>query len=231
MTFAEDFTSSEGEELEAGYNYPTAFGITFTPVVSGITFAIIGLLGGLYIFMNLVVPAQENYQKLKTTKEQQGSKVKQQDRIRLDKEKVTVEGELKEAQSLKQQILRVFADGSPNSDTLLIDLNGFIESRKAKLISFTPEGSEEVITDGSLGPEVNGKLKRQTYKLEIDGTFEQTQSILRNMERLQSLFMIKDFDSKVTEKPTLLFDGKKVISQGETKLVTKFTVEAILPLD
>ena len=231
MTFADDFISSEGEELEAGSNYPTAFGITFTPVVSGITFAIIGLLGGLYIFMNLVIPAQENYQKLKTTKEQQENQVKQQESIRLDKEKVRLEGELKEAQSLKPKILGVFADGSQNSDTLLIDMNGFIEGRKAKLLSFTPEGKEEVITDDSLGTGVNGKLKRQQYKLEIDGTFEQTQSILRNMERLQSLLMVKDFDSKVTEKQILLFDGEKVISQRETQLTTKFTVEAILPLD
>ncbi len=231
MTFADDFISSEGEELGAGSNYTTAFGITFTPVVSGITLAIIGLLGGLYIFMNLVIPAQENYQNLKTTKEQQENQVKQQESIRLDKKKVRLEEELKEAQSLKPKILGVFADGSQNSDTLLIDLNGFIEGRKAKLLSFTPEDKEEVITDDSLGTGVNGKLKRQQYKLEIDGTFEQTQSILRNMERLQSLLMVKDFDSKVTEKPNLLFDGKKVISQGETQLTTKLTVEAILPLD
>ncbi|MBC6419350.1 MAG: hypothetical protein GDA44_11515 [Prochloron sp. SP5CPC1] len=231
MTFSEDFTDFKGEELEEGYNYPTAFGITFTPVVSGITFAIIGLLGGLYIFMNMVIPAQENYKKFKTTKEQRGSQVKPLESIRLDEEKVRLEREVQEEQSLKPQILGVFADGSQNSDTLLIDLNGFIEGRRAKLLSFTPEGEEEVITDGSLGTEVNGKLKRSTYKLEIDGTFEQTQSILRNIERLQSLLMVKDFDSKVTEKPTLLFDGEKVISQGENKLTTKFTVEAILPLD
>ena len=117
-----------------------------------------------------------------------------------------------------------------NLDTLLIDLNGFIGGRKAQLLTFNPVGREEVVRDGSFGKGVNGKLKRQEYNLQMQGTFEQTQSIMRNIERLQSLLVVKDFNSKVTERPTLLLDGEKVVSQGETLLTTNFTVEALFPL-
>jgi len=63
MTYADQDFIPEGQEENP--NYPTAFGITFTPQVGGILFGVLGLLGSLYLFLNVVQPAWENYQKLR----------------------------------------------------------------------------------------------------------------------------------------------------------------------
>ncbi len=228
MTFADNFTPNDENELEEDTSYPVAFGITFTPLVSGITFAIIGLLGSAYIFVSFGLPVLQNYQTLVTNKIEKQAKIQGEEE--LEEQLRKLESEVRKAQSIKPKILEEMWAGENNLDTLLIDLNGFIEGRKAQLLTFNPVGREEVVRDGSLGKGVNGKLKRQEYNLQMQGTFEQTKSIMRNIERLQSLLVVKDFNSKVTERPTLLLDGEKVVSQGETLLTTNFTVEALIPL-
>ena len=231
MTFADDFTPSDDQEiLEDAPDYPEAFGVTFTPLVSGITLGILGCLGAGYILTSLVLPVQENYQTLKASAQEKAAQIQDQEGKRLDAKLVKLESEIREAQSLKPKVMQVFSGQQENLDTLLIDLNSFIEGRKAELLSFSPDGKEQVIRDGSLGKEVNGKLKRQKYKLQIKGNFEQTQSIIRNIERLQSLLVVQDFKSKVTQKPTLSLKEQEVISKGETQLETNFTVEALSPL-
>ena len=67
MTFADDF-AAENRGLEE--DYPTAFGITFTPTVTGIALAVLGVVGVGYIFINMVRPAQERYQQASTKKQE-----------------------------------------------------------------------------------------------------------------------------------------------------------------
>ena len=59
MTFADDFALDE-KELEG--DYPSAFGITFTPMVSGIAIAVAGITLAIYGFTRYVQPAKEEYQ-------------------------------------------------------------------------------------------------------------------------------------------------------------------------
>ena len=228
MTFADNFTPNDENELEEDTSYPVAFGITFTPLVSGITFAIIGLLGSAYIVVSFGLPVLQNSKTLLTKKIEKGVGIQRDEK--LEEQLRKLESEIQLAQDMQPKMFEEIFAGENNLDTLLTDLNGFIEGRKAQLLTFNPVGREEVVRDGSLGKGVNGLLKRQEYHLQMQGTFEQTQSIMRNIERLQSLLVVKDFNSKVTEKPTLLLDGEKVVSQGETLLTTNFTVEALIPL-
>ncbi len=67
MTYADqDFLPVEGQE-EAP-NYPTAFGITFTPRVSGIVFGLLGLAAAAYLLVNVVQPAWQQNQDLRQQK-------------------------------------------------------------------------------------------------------------------------------------------------------------------
>jgi hypothetical protein len=61
MTFTEEFENQELAELD---QYPTAFGITFTPRNSGIAAGVLGLLGSFYLLFNWVMPAYNTLQQL-----------------------------------------------------------------------------------------------------------------------------------------------------------------------
>ena len=120
----------------------------------------------------------------------------------------------------------------------MIDLNRLVEAGnaqlgrnavKAKLKKFTPssEGARPV-TDGSLGPEVNGKLKRSSTQITISGTYEQTQSILRNIERLQPLLIVKDYQSDLVREN---FQEDEPRRTGPTPINTTFKLEALVPMN
>ncbi len=66
---------------------------------------------------------------------------------------------------------------------------------KSQLQKFTPDPKASgVITDGSYGTLVNNKLKRQVTSVVFEGNFQQTQSILRSIERLQPLLVFKNVE-------------------------------------
>ncbi|MBF2020122.1 MAG: pilus assembly protein [Hydrococcus sp. C42_A2020_068] len=234
MTFADEPISKNGLEAEEQGNYPTAFGITFTPQVSGIALAILGVLGAVYILANFVMPAYQNYQTLTTDEKAKEDQVNQQKSGVIEKKLQETETKLKQAQNLKSEVLNLFSSQA-TLDTLLIDINKFVASKNAKLVNYKPQGNEAtIVNDGSLGTLVNNKLKRQTINLELEGTFEQTQSILRDIERLQPLLLVKNISSKMTVSPFVVLPNPKT-KQTElislpSMLKTTLTLDVVLPL-
>ena len=103
-----------------------------------------------------------------------------------------------------------------------------------------------VLTDGSLGVALNNKLKRQTFNVEIEGNFNHAQSIIRRIELLQPLLILRNMDVKYggeqisKTEPTVLyeFDPKnpeiplvlKTSCQPDTVVTTSFKMDALLPL-
>jgi Tfp pilus assembly protein PilO len=231
MTFADEFMpSAEGEQLEEAPNYPTAFGITFTPKISGIALAVLGVVGCGYLVSNMVLPAYAEYQKSEQTKKEQ-LELKERQKIEVLKIQ-QLQTQLQQTQAIRPQILALFAD-EKNVDTLLLDISRLFESSGAKLNNFQPVQAEpEVISDGSLGTLVNGKLKRLSVSINMEGTFEQTQGVLRDLERLQSLTIVRNFNSQRIEPPALSFQKGKLIPavSNPNKLRTSFTLDVILPL-
>ena len=234
MTFSEDFipyeNGKDGGELPT---YPTAFGITLTPAVSGALIAVLGLGGAFYLLLNLLMPTLQRHQELKASQEQKQALVAQKEASLQQVEKI--ETELVQAKQQKTEILGLFANES-TLDTLLLDLNRLVESSntnprqdtKARLQRFVPQNqSAEVITDGSLGSEVNGKLKRRVINIELTGSFEQTQSIIRNIERLQPLLIVKDYQSTVAPATA---DKEGKIVTGPANITTSFQLQALIPL-
>ena len=226
MTFVDDLTVDK--ELES--DYPSAFGITFTPIVSGIALAVLGIVGAGYIFMNMVRPEQEKYQQATTKKQElqgQLDKIKTGDlQLKLNQ----LQSELEAKKVLKSRVVAMFTSETDLA-TLLLDLNNFVIANQGELLEYQPDSKVTAINDESLGKNVKGKLKRKGISLSIEATFNQTKSILRDLERLQPLLMVKNISFQVNKKPTGILTSTQgeIVSGQEAKLKTKIKLDAILP--
>ncbi len=123
---------------------------------------------------------------------------------------------------------------------MLLDLNRLVETSNAQVANgvrgelkrFVPASQKpEAINDGSLGILVNGKLKRSSINIQITGTYEQTQSILRNIERLQPLLLVKDYQSTLEAVRSDPSSEKGVKRFGPAPLSTSFQLQALMPLN
>lgn len=272
MTVSDDFIPGGDTAYDAGPNYPVVFGITLTPVVSGVLLALVGLGAAAYLLVNLVQPEWQKYQELQVRVKEKNDQVAQRETIlkQIEKSKADLEA----ARRQRADVLALFANES-TLDTLLLDLNRQIETRSAgltrarqdklaacparvrqnvrefesqvgplvakpQLKRFVPEAEAKIITDNSYGALVNNKLKRQIVAVEFEGNFNQTQAILRSIERLQPLLVFKNLESTLgtTQGRT---GGRYFEIQGNTirlvpncqpeaTITTKFQLEALLPL-
>ena len=228
MTFAEDFLDEE-KGLEG--DYPTAFGITFTPMVIGIALGILGIVGFGYIQMNITSKAKTKYKGVQTQLDQKQAKLAQMKQPGFDTKVADLKSDLADQKALKSRVMAMFTN-QDDLETLLIDLNNFIAINQGELVKYNPESSVSVINDDSLGADVKGKLKRKGFTLDVKGTYSQTQSILQDIERLQPLLMINSYSSKVSEQPTAILtnNSTELIPQDSAILTTNLKLDAILPL-
>lgn len=212
--------------------YPVVFGMTLTPKIQGIGLGVLGAAAALYLFFNMILPAQEENNKLeadKTAKQTQIDQLKSGD---AQKEIQKIQEALNTEQVLQQQTLGMFSDDK-TLDTLLLDLNNLITTRQGLLTSYSYDNQEieaQVINDGSLGAAVNGKLKRQKISLNVEGTFNQTKTFLQEVERLQPLLLIKNLKTQSSNGNIYDLRNDQLVPPGEPKLTTSFSVETILPL-
>ena len=235
MTYTEEFIPGDlDQDLQEDPTYPTAFGITFTPIVGGAVFAVIGLIGAAYLFANTVLPTFQTNQELQAKIDETEIQIQQrqgsQQKINEAQQKLDL------AKLQQQEVLALFAK-EKTLDTLLIDINGFINARQGKLQRFEPEKLDpigSVIKDGSLGANLNNKVKRQGATVDIEGSFDQIQSILRSIERLEQLLLIRDFKAeldKSTQKVKVDLQGRVISKENSpANIKTTFKVNAIIPL-
>ncbi|BAY13626.1 pilus assembly protein PilO [Calothrix sp. NIES-2098] len=238
MTLSEDlnFADNSGEFGESPA-YPVLLGISFTPKIIGAVVGVLGLAGAVYIGLNMLMPAWDTYQqKQAKVSELQG----QVDQKTASIKKIDqVKAELEQAKLQQVQVLSLFSN-EKTLDTLLLDLNRLVETSNAQipanaargeLKKFVPDPQKpQAINDGSLGTQVDGKLKRSNINVAIEGTYEQTQSILRNIERLQPLLIVKDYQSTLVKAPVDPLTGKKVQQLGPASISTTFQLQALIPL-
>ncbi|BAZ12117.1 hypothetical protein NIES4071_39450 [Calothrix sp. NIES-4071] len=237
MTYSEDLDFEAGGFAESAPAYPVIFGITFTPKIGGILIGLLGLGGAAYIVMNMILPSWETFQQQQTKQTDLQSQI-QQKKASI-KQIDSVKKELAQAKVQQKQVLGLFAN-EKTLDTLLIDLNRLVESGndllpanavKAKMRKYAPDAQKaEIINDGTFGPLVNGKLKRSKITLEFTGTYDQTQSILRNIERLQPLLLVKNYDSKLNQEVNNDALGKPIRMIGPVQISTNFQLQALMPL-
>ncbi|MBG1269554.1 pilus assembly protein PilO [Nostoc sp. WHI] len=239
MTLSDDLNFAEhgGEFDQATPASPVIFGIAFTPKIIGILVGVVGLASAGYIFLNFLMPAWESYQ------QQQAKSLELQGQIEQKKANIKqidkVKDELAQAKQQKVQVLALFAN-EKTLDTLLLDLNRLVESGntqtslnavRAKLKKFVPVSQKpEPIIDGSLGLQVNGKLQRSSINADITGTYEQTQSIIRNIERLQPLLIVKDYQATLAPVEARSPLDKTPVQIGPAAINTSFQLQVLMPL-
>ncbi|MBC1223619.1 pilus assembly protein PilO [Nostoc sp. UCD121] len=239
MTLSDDLNFAEhgGEFNSETPAHPVIFGIAFTPKIIGILVGVIGLAGAGYILLNLLMPAWESYQQQQAKSSELQAQIEQKKAS--IKEIGKVKEELAQAKQQKVQVLGLFAN-EKTLDTLLLDLNRLIESGntptsinavRAKLKKFVPVSQKpEPIIDGSLGLLVDGKLQRSTINAEITGTYEQTQSIIRNIERLQPLLIVKDYQANLAPVESRSPLDKTPVQVGPAAINTSFQLQVLMPL-
>ena len=272
MTASDDFIPGD-PNFDAAPAYPVVFGVSLTPMVSGVLLAIAGIGLATYLLLNLVQPEWEKNQALNQKVTDKRDQVSRQADILREINKA--KEDLDAAKKQRSDVYSLFAnEGTLN--TLLLDINRQIEQRNAETVRATqdklascpawvrsnlkevetqvgelsaranlkkfspdPKGTG-VITDSSYGAVVNGKLKRQTVAVALEGNYNQTQSIMRSVERLQPLLVFKSFE--LAQVPGKGAGGSQLYEtqgntvrfltgcQPDTKLTTTFQLEALVPL-
>jgi len=239
MTFSDELPPEEQLEEEEGSQYPEAFGITFTPLVSGVTFAILGLVGAGYMWFNLVQPARQQYNELANQRDQLEAQLEQQPVLQGRIQEL--ESQIQVVRSQQKEVLNLLSSET-SLDTLLFDLEQTIQetstttakdgTNQFELTRFEPQmATPEIINDGSFGEAANGKVKRKTYNVEVVGTFTQTQSLMNRLEQLQPLLLVNNFRTEVTEQlHRFSFEQNRFIATQKPRLRSSFELEAILPV-
>jgi type IV pilus assembly protein PilO len=207
--------------MDDGFNtpsYPTAFGITLTPQILGVMAALAGIGLAGYIGAKMVMPQIEQSQETKASID-----LKQQD---FDKKTATIArrdelvAQLTQEKAKQGEVLGLFSD-QKSLDTLLLDLNRVITTSNASLSNFTPNyETSGIVSDGSLGPELDYKLKRQVTDVSFAGTFAQSLSIMQAIDRLQTVLVIQDLKMNVVKSEAL----------GEPDVTSTFKLFAYVPL-
>jgi type IV pilus assembly protein PilO len=203
--------------------YPTAFGITFTPTINGALLGLVGVVAAGWMAVTFVGPKFTEMNEVRDRIAQKEQKLSQQQQTVQEVEKIVAR--VNQAKAKNAEVRGLFSNQQA-LDTLLLDLNRIIVSSKAELQKFTPDyGTSGTLSDSSLGPELNNKLKRQVTDVAFEGTFNQTLEIMRTIDRLQTVMILRDF--KMELKP----DGGSAQSTAAKNLVTSsFKLYAYVPL-
>ncbi|WP_373540597.1 pilus assembly protein [Chamaesiphon sp.] len=241
MTYSSDLIESDlvsNTSFIAAPAYPSIFGITFNPIVSGLCIAAVGVGISGYLFMSFLQPQLTKNQELETKLAQTEDQIQQRkdNAIKI----AAAEQKLDRAKAKKQIVIGLFASDK-KLDTLLLDLNKLVNIRQGELQKFKPDlpvagtGSSgaAIVTDSSLGAALNNKIKRKGIDIEVKGNFEQVQSILRTIERLDQLLIVKDFKAAIPvegQKIVLNAQGRPV-PQPEAAIKTSFKIQALIPMN
>lgn len=233
----EDEEGEEGEE--SGFKK-----IIKDPKVIGIAVGVLGAALAGWVVYSSVMPAVEKGKTLNG--ELDAAKAKIVEQKRQIQERPKAEAALVEAQENRNDVTRLFASDR-TMETLLYDINKLVdtinsgitdEEKMAKMTRFNPEISKDgnyVVSDSSLGPLVNGKLKRRKFQVDFEGTYPQTRAFTIALERMQPLLVVKNLRTQLQQQGETLEvewkEGKFLpIDVSENKLRTSFDLHALLAL-
>lgn len=96
----------------------------------------------------------------------------------------------------------------------------------SELLRFNPSPSSLVVE--GVPPELSGKLERVTVDVSMEALFPQTLSIIRNIERLEPLIIIRDMQQSIAPPPEGATEEELL---GISRLLlTDFTMEVLVPV-
>ena len=223
-------TSDEFDPQDGGFDdeveYPELFGITFTPNVTGISIGVGGLLIAAYLFWSQVMPTFTSLSELGKTREEKQEQLDKISKNQYERIIARKKSQLSEAENLKQDVLQLFTT-EETLETLLLDISTYANLSNITLNSYNPANNKRELGDNSLGSVANGNVQVETFELNIQGTFAQTQLFLQDLERLQPLLVIQDFRSSTLDNTVYLFEDNKLTTVGEPRVLTTITMQAV----
>ncbi len=228
MTFNEEFIPSGMEDDGGEGGYPTAFGITFTPTIIGGLVAILGVLGTAFIAINLIQPAFEEYN---TKQDELTAKALEVENLKKTVQNIEkLQADLVVAERQRREVLSLFST-ERNLETLLLDINNSVRERRGELKKFQPiiPAATTAQTAQQQAATANDPFQRQIFDISLDGNFDQMQTILRTIERLQILTVVREFNTTVTEAPKIIINQGQATTSGAPTLTTSFKLETIIP--
>jgi type IV pilus assembly protein PilO len=214
------------------------------PKIIGIGMGVLGAGLAGWVVYSSVMPAIEKGKTLNQELDAAIAKIAEQKK-QID-ERPKAEAALEEAEQNREDVTRLFASDR-TMETLLYDINKLVdtinsgikdEEEMAKMTRFTPETPKDgnyIVNDGSLGPLVNGKLKRREFRVEFEGTYPQTRAFAIALERMQPLLVVKNLRTQLQQQgQTLQVEWKQgkfiPIEVSENRLRTSFDLHALLAL-
>jgi type IV pilus assembly protein PilO len=222
MTLAGDLGTVGAEAEGKGGNQTNLF--------IGIGIGLLGLGIAGFLAYSQLLPAMQKNQELQAEVNDKQIQVKQEQELQNQLLAAQEDQDLAKQQS--EEIQTLFADEA-SLDTLLLDINRILKERGVELIQFEPNTDGiQLVTDGSLGTDVDGKLRSRGYRLQFSGTFDQTRLVLLNIERLQPLLVVESM--RVTVDPAsqeVRYQGGNLVAQNTPKLTTEMEIKALLPAD
>jgi type IV pilus assembly protein PilO len=230
MTYSEDLMNTtqldDTTYLADAPNHPVIFGLTLSPLVIGGVVGVIGLIAAGFCVATYVMPKLQANQELQTKVNDVNQQI--QDRKNNAIKIAEVEEKFKVATAQREAVLNLFANDK-KLDTLLLDLNKLVNERQGELRKFVPDSAGTgTINDGALGSALNGKIRRKSIDVEMTGGFEQIQSILRTVERMDRFLILKDFKADLRSPTTNT--GVANTAGVAAKLKAGFKLQAIIPL-
>lgn len=218
----------QDEDFGEGGDFPVAFGITFTPQVTGIAIGVGGFLIAGYLFWTQVLPVWNELSELNKQKQEKQSQLEQLNSSKLDLVIAKKQNELTEAKDLKEDVLKLFATDQ-TLDTLLLDVNSFTNFSNIKMNTFVPTLERETVADESFGSLATNNLQVKSYNIDLEGTFNQLQLFLQDLERLQPLLVVKNLNTSTINPPQYLLENNQLITIEQPKLKTTITLQAVFP--
>ncbi|MGK7923200.1 MAG: pilus assembly protein PilO [Trichodesmium sp.] len=235
----------ELEEQEEEGGGPKILGISLKdPRLIGGVIGVVGIGIAGFLGYNQLKPAIEKSAELRAEIETATVKIKEQEKQ--IKERPKAEAEIATAEQKRKDVTSLFAT-EKTMKTLLFDMNKLIdqinsgitdEEQQGKMTKFEPVESKDgnyIVQDSSLGPLVNGKLKRREFKVEFEGSYSQTRAFMIALERMQTLLVVKNLRTRLDQGNQVIEVEWKQnrfvpVSQPENRLTTSFDMHALLAL-
>ena len=235
----------ELEEQEEEGGGPKILGVSLKdPRFIGGAIGIVGLGIAGFLGYNQLKPAIEKSAELRAEIKAADVKIKEQKKQ--IKERPKAEEERRKAEKQREDVTSLFASDK-TMKTLLYDINKLIdqinagitdEDQQAKMTKFQPVKPRDgnyIVNDNSLGPLVNGKLKRREFKVEFEGSYSQTRKFMIAIERMQTLLVVKNLRTRLQQtNQAIEVEWRQnrfvPVSQPESRLRTSFDMQALLAL-
>lgn len=228
FTTTEKFGTQMGDDFGDDQQYPELFGITFTPQVTGIAIGVAGLLVAGYLLWSQILPIWGELSTLKAQKADKQNQVNQLQGNELQKKIQQKTAELEQSQKLKGEVVNLFANDK-SLESLLLDISNFANLSNLRLKSYAPSEEKSKVVNDSFGTLANNNLQIRSYNLELEGTFAQLQIFLQDLERLQPLLVVNQFNANVNDSQNYVLKNNQLVSVGEPKITGNVTLNAVFP--